>query len=130
MDVTRRRLAPLALCAIALQLVLSLPVSAGPVLCVGSNGHVAVESGGCGNESPATSGDCEEFGESTPCTDTPLAASELRSAAGSRGGTLDATAPVAVCFAPAFAAIRARACGASVALAEPPGPPRTRVLRL
>jgi hypothetical protein len=129
MDVTRRGLAPLALCAIALQLVLSLPVSAGPVLCVGSDGHVAVESGGCGDESPATSGDCEESGESTSCTDTPLSASELRSAASSRG-TLDATTPIAACFAPAFATIRASARGASVAHAEPSGPPRARVLRL
>ena len=74
----------LALFAVVLQLVLALPVFPGLVLCVGSDGHVAVESGGCGDETPAVSGDCDAFGASTPCTDTPLAASELLSGTGSR----------------------------------------------
>ena len=101
-DVSRSRLAPFALFAVALQLVLLLPVSPGLVLCVGTDGHVAVESGRCADESPEISGDCQEFGTSTPCTDTPLAASELLSSAGPRAGLSDG----ALAIAPAFASPR------------------------
>ena len=107
---SRIRLAPFALFALALQLVLALPVSPGLVLCVGTDGHVAVESGRCADESPAISGDCEEFGASTPCTDTPLAAIELLSSPGPRTGLSDGALALARPFgSPRLVVAEARA---------------------
>jgi hypothetical protein len=77
-----RRTTPV-LAALALQLALSLPASAGLVLCVGSDGHIAVETGACGGESDGAG--CDELGAPAPCSDTPLAARELSSASNARG---------------------------------------------
>jgi hypothetical protein len=82
MTARRRSIAPV-LAALALQLALSLPGSAGLVLCVGTDGHVAVERGACAGE--ADGAGCDELGAPAPCSDTPLAARELRSAPNARG---------------------------------------------
>jgi hypothetical protein len=86
-----------ALFALSLQLVLSLPHSAGLVLCVGTDGHIAVESGSCTDEVPGEFGRCDELGARTTCTDTPLTASELRSSP-PRAGTDGAVAGLAPIF--------------------------------
>jgi hypothetical protein len=86
------------LAALALQLALSLPVSAGLVLCVGSDGHVAVEAGACADESDGAG--CDELGAPVPCSDTPLAARELSSASSARGA--EHVVPALAPFAPAL----------------------------
>jgi hypothetical protein len=82
------------LAVLALQLALSLPGAAGLVLCVGSDGHVAVETGGCAGE--ADGAGCDELGAPAPCSDTPLAARELRSASSARGA--EQVVPLALAF--------------------------------
>ena len=67
----RERLAPLVLVALVLQVACRAP-RGGLVLCVGSDGHVAVESGGCADESGRSGGRCDELGYPVPCSDTPL----------------------------------------------------------
>jgi hypothetical protein len=86
------------LAALALQLALSLPAAAGLVLCVGSDGHVAIETGGCADE--ADGAGCDELGAPAPCSDTPLAARELSSASNARGAEHAMPAALAP-FAPA-----------------------------
>jgi hypothetical protein len=126
MSARRRHLAPV-LAALALQLALSLPGSAGLILCVGSDGHVAVETGGCADE--ADGAGCDELGAPAPCSDTPLSARELRSASNARGAehvVPAALAPYWPASPRSLAALAQR--GASLGDAEPNH--RSRILRL
>jgi hypothetical protein len=130
MAARRHPLAPLAVLALALQLVLSLPAAPGLVLCVGSDGHFAVESGGCADEAGGLATRCDELGQSAPCTDTPLAAHELVSGASGRADHQPAPALIPFFgFAPPLAAatvgpVRSRAL-ADAALGH-----RSTILRL
>jgi len=72
----RRHLTPLILLGLLLQV--GAPAFAGSVLCVGSDGHVAVEAGGCADESAGAATRCDELGYPVPCSDTPLGGAELR----------------------------------------------------
>ena len=101
----RRLTAPIALVALVLQLLLSMPTD-GLFLCVGSDGHVAVESGDCRTNVAPDGVGCDELGYPAPCSDTPLAARELLSAKVPRAGDPgDALAP-----APSWAAAALRSC--------------------
>jgi hypothetical protein len=124
----RRHLVASTLAALALQLALSLPGSAGLVLCVGSDGHVAVEAGACADESDGAG--CDQLGAPVPCSDTPLSARELRSASNARGAehaVAAALTPFAPTAQPPSLAARAErdASLGDAALAH-----RSRILRL
>jgi len=129
---TRRRIAPLAFLALALQLTASLPTSAGLVLCVGSDGHVAVESGGasgCGPLDQSPENSCDELGYSAPCSDAALGGSALTSASPRAGR--DAS----LALAPAFASnptgiTAARALTLATASVDPSRSKRSATLRL
>jgi hypothetical protein len=95
MVATRRRIAAITWLALALQLGLSLPAFAGLVLCVGNDGHVAVENGGCARQSEGSASRCGEFSESDVCTDTPLVACALASESSPRSGASPAAAALA-----------------------------------
>ena len=128
---TRRRIAPLAFLALTLQLAASPPTSAGLVLCVGSDGHVAVESGGasgCGPlQSPANS--CDELGYSAPCSDAALGGSELTSPSPRAGR--DASLALTPAFARNPAGITAaRALTHATAFVDPSRSQRSATLRL
>ncbi len=134
MITTRRRLAPIAALALVLQLGVSLPASAGLVLCVGSDGHVAVESGrasGCGPVAQLPSIGCQELGYPAPCVDTPVDESPLVCASRPSASDCDAS----LSLAPAFASNAARIPAASTsalmaALADSSRSHRSLVLRL
>jgi len=131
MLIARRHIAPLVFCALALQLVLGLPAYPGLVLCVGSDGHVAVESGACVDETPGVATRCDELGESAPCTDTPLAARELLSGSSPRASDhaeAAATAPFLVVAPGGVPAANAPALAA--ALVDPSRRHRSGILRL
>jgi hypothetical protein len=109
----RRHIASICVFALVLQLGLSLPTLSGLVLCVGSDGHVAVESGGAGSCGPLAQQraiGCEELGYAAPCSDTPLDGGAAVSAASLRAGDLD----VPLASAPAFVLIPLPVTGASV----------------
>ena len=127
----RHSISPLAVCALILQLVLSLPASPGLVLCVGSDGHVAVESGGCADESNGLATRCHEVGRSAPCTDTPLAAHELVSGTSPRGADHDAAPALLplLAAAPPAVATAGRRARAGV-FADPSRSHRSSILRL
>jgi hypothetical protein len=79
----KERFAPLVFLALLLQGLAALPAG-GLVLCVASDGHVAVESGGCDRDSQPEDGSCQEIGHAAPCSDTPLDARELVSSKSKR----------------------------------------------
>ena len=97
----RRHIEAIAALTLALQLALSLPMSAGLVLCVGSDGHVAVESGGaagCGPLTKLVKVGCDELGYPAPCSDTTLDDGVLVSGSCPRASDCDAP----LVLAPAF----------------------------
>jgi hypothetical protein len=125
----RERLAPLVFVGLFLQGFVALPAG-GLVLCVASDGHVAVESGGCDRASAPQDGSCREIGHAAPCSDTPLDARELVSAKSKR--TDDAGTALAFTASPlgSFALVthtNRRAGGATV---PPSHTQRSAVLRL
>jgi hypothetical protein len=128
---TRRRLiAPIAALALLLQLLLAVP-SEGLVLCVGSDGHVAVESGDCRNGVAPDGVGCDELGYPAPCSDTPLAARELVSAKAPRADDAGETLAPALGWVAPLLRIAAR--GTGLPAAEPADLGRTQrgtILRL
>jgi len=133
MVMTRRQLAPLVFLALVLQLGLSLPAFAGLVLCVGSDGHVAVEGGGasgCGPVAQSPTNGCDELGYPAPCNDTPLDGSEL-SAASPRAGDAGTSLALAPAFVPNSARLTAaNARALTAAFADPSRSQRSLTLRL
>ena len=126
----RRLIAPLALLALGLQLLLAVPTD-GLVLCVGSDGHVAVESGDCRTGEAPDGVGCDELGYPAPCSDTPLAARELVSAKAPRAG--DAGETLAVAASWAAPSLRLGALSAGLRVARPADLPRNEhgsILRL
>ncbi len=93
----RERLAPLVFLALLLQGFAAVPAG-GLVLCVASDGHVAVESGGCDRDSEPEDSSCREIGHAAPCSDTPLDARELISSKSKRAD--DAGAALALAASP------------------------------
>ena len=133
MVTTRRHLAPLTVLALVLQLGLSLPAFAGLVLCVGSDGHVAVESGGaagCGPAAQSPTNGCDELGCTEPCSDTPLDGSKL-SAASPRAGDAGTSLPLAPALVPNPARLTAaNARALTAAFVDPSRLHRSLTLRL
>ena len=130
MPALRRHVSALAAFALVLQLVLSLPAYPGFVLCVGANGHVAVESGGCADESTAAAPRCDELGQSAPCTDTPLAARELVSGSAFRAGDHGAAAALTSPFVAPVAPLVTRLGALALSSPDPSPASRHAVLRL
>jgi hypothetical protein len=130
MMVSRRIIAPIALATIALQLLLALPAER-LVLCVGSDGHVAVESGGCREDSPAGVAGCAELGYPAPCSDTPLDTRELVSAKSPRAADAAAALTLAASPAAGLAQLaRASLVSQAAALPAPSRTQRSAILRL
>ena len=128
---TERHVAPITILALLLQLGLSLPTSSGLVLCVASDGHVAVESGGCDRDSAPKDGSCQEIGHAAPCSDTPLGARELVAAKSKRTG--DAGAAIALATSPHANEVlvtRVSPRAFAAALAAPSRAQRSAILRL
>ena len=131
---TRRHIEAIAVFTLTLQLVLSLPASADLVLCVGSDGHVAVEGGGpsgCGPLGQPAKIGCDELGYPAPCSDAPLDNSQLVSGASPRAGDSDASlalAPVFALSSPPVAAASTRPL--ATAVANPSSTHRRVILRL
>ena len=127
MVTSRRRLAPLVLLGLLVQV--GAPAFAGSVLCVGSDGHVAVEAGGCADESAGAASRCDELGYPLPCNDTPLGAAELAAPSPRAADPGAALAPApGLAPAPPLAIWSARALAA--ALIDPSRAHRSLTLRL
>jgi hypothetical protein len=126
----RRLIAPIALLALSLQLLLSVPTE-GLVLCVGSDGHVAVESGDCRTGVAPDGVGCDELGYPAPCNDTPLAARELVSAKAPRAGDpVDALAPAPLWAGSPLRVVARRAGLLTSGLSDVGRTPRNSILRL
>ena len=129
MVATRRRITAIAWLALVLQLGLSLPAFAGLVLCVGNDGHVAVENGACARQSAGSAPRCGEFSESEVCTDTPLVACALTSESSPRSGASPVAAALASFFVLAPSVVSAVRPTATAPADAPPGH-RSSILRL
>jgi hypothetical protein len=126
----RERFARLVFLALFLQGFAAFPAG-GLVLCVASDGHVAVENGGCDRASAPNAGSCQEIGHAAPCSDTPLDAPELVSAKGKRADDPGAALALAASPLGSFAlATRTDPRAGAAALSAPGRRQRSAVLRL